>query len=387
MRYLQIQIKGYRALADVTLELHPLTVMIGPNGCGKTSLLDVFQLLKEATHGQLEEALTTRGGLATLLSQTPDSQMSLEIGVKVDIASPRSSEPMYYSFTLRPNGGGYAITSERLKWDLDPSSSEPYLDIERKDKPLRHLSLLSDPIIPRNAPRNVDPATVAIRENQYLADCLAKTLYLSSLDIDSRAPIRLPQTLIPVTYPGQNGELLYAALYNIRESRVSRSSYERIEDTLRLAFPDFDRLELPVVGGGQITLRWYSRYQKGTAHFYPNQLSEGTLRFLWLITTLLSPEPPPLILIDEPEISLHPELLKILAALLQDASARTQILVATHSSDLIRWLQPDEVVVIDKVDGKAAFTWASDPSLNLGEWLKEYTLRDLWLMGNLDGRP
>ncbi len=140
-----------------------------------------------------------------------------------------------------------------------------------------------------------------------------------------------------------------------------------------------------MVGGGQITLAWYEKNL--TLPLYPNQLSEGTLRFLWLTTILLSPEPPPLILIDEPEVSLHPELLKILAALLQDASVRAQILAATHSSDLIRWLQPDEVVVIDKVDGKATFTWANDPTLNLSEWLKEYTLSELWLMGNLGGRP
>jgi predicted ATPase len=94
-----------------------------------------------------------------------------------------------------------------------------------------------------------------------------------------------------------------------------------------------------------------------------------------------------LILIDEPEVSLHPELQKILAALLQDASARTQIIVATHSPELIRWLQPDEVVVIDKFDGQSQFTWASDPALDLEAWLKEYTLADLWYMGTLGGRP
>ncbi|MBN1815560.1 MAG: AAA family ATPase, partial [Anaerolineae bacterium] len=95
--------------------------------------------------------------------------------------------------------------------------------------------------------------------------------------------------------------------------------------------------------------------------------------------------PPPVLLIDEPEVSLHPELLKLLAALLQDASASSRIVVATHSPDLIRWLEPSEVLVADKEEGVTRFTRADE--LNLDEWLAEYTLRDLWLMGNLGGRP
>jgi predicted ATPase len=74
-----------------------------------------------------------------------------------------------------------------------------------------------------------------------------------------------------------------------------------------------------------------------------------------------------------------------LAALLQDASARGAIIVATHSPDLIRWLEPEEVLIADKEDGATRFTWADQ--LDLAEWLDEYTLRDLWLMGNLGGRP
>jgi predicted ATPase len=118
---------------------------------------------------------------------------------------------------------------------------------------------------------------------------------------------------------------------------------------------------------------------------YPNQLSEGTLRFLWLITTLLAPPPPAVMLLDEPEVSLHPELLKLLAAVLQDASARSQVVVATHSPDLIRWLRPEEVLIGDKEEGRTRFTWAD--ALDLEEWLADYTLRDLWLMGTLGGRP
>src|SRR5207253_10009566 len=97
---------------------------------------------------------------------------------------------------------------------------------------------------------------------------------------------------------------------------------------------------------------------------YMHQLSEGTLRFLWLATLLQSPGLTALTLLDEPEVSLHPELLSLLADLLREASQRTQVIVATHSDRLIRFLQPDEVVVMDSAeDGTATLTWAD--KLNL----------------------
>jgi len=138
-----------------------------------------------------------------------------------------------------------------------------------------------------------------------------------------------------------------------------------------------------VVGAGQVTLAWYERNLRNP--LFPNQLSEGTLRFLWLTTILLSPSAPALTLMDEPEVSLHPELLKLLAALLQDVSASRQIMVATHSPDLIHWLEPEEVLVVEKIDGQTSVTGAD--KMDIEGWLEEYTLSDLWRMGNLGGRP
>jgi predicted ATPase len=152
---------------------------------------------------------------------------------------------------------------------------------------------------------------------------------------------------------------------------------------LQLAFPGFTHLDFPLVGAGQATMTWYDDYLSNP--LFPGELSEGTLRFLWLITILLSSNPAPVTLIDEPEVSLHPELLKILAGVLQDASTRTQLIIATHSTDLIRWLQPDEILVVDKIEGETQVTWAD--SLNLESWLEEYTLGELWVMGTLGGRP
>ncbi len=110
------------------------------------------------------------------------------------------------------------------------------------------------------------------------------------------------------------------------------------------------------------------------------------MRFLWLVTLLQSPGLTAVTLIDEPEVSLHPELLSLLADLMREASQHTQLIVATHADRLVRFLNPDEVVVMDVAeDGTAGTIWASE--FDLEEWLKEYTLDEAWRLGRMGGRP
>ena len=202
-----------------------------------------------------------------------------------------------------------------------------------------------------------------------------------AIDVSARSPVRLPQQLQPSTLPGENGEDLFSCLYYLREEQ--RQRFEAIEDTLRAAFPRFNHLELRVVAAGTVALGWCER---GVSRpFYMNQLSEGTIRFLWLATLLQSPGLTALTLIDEPEISLHPELLSLLADLLREASRHSQIIVATQSDRLISFLEPDEVVTMNtSEDGLTELAWADQ--LDLGKWLDEYTLDELWHNGRIGAR-
>jgi predicted ATPase len=185
----------------------------------------------------------------------------------------------------------------------------------------------------------------------------------------------------PATLPGRNGEELVSCLFYLRETE--RNRFEAIEDTLRAAFPRFDRLDFPPVAAGTLALAW--RDTGFSKPFYMHQLSEGTLRFLWLATLLQSPGLTALTLLDEPEVSLHPELLSLLADMLREASSRTQLVVATHSDRLIRFLQPKEIVVMDAdEDGMSTLKWADD--LDLGAWLQDYSLDELWSNGRLGAR-
>jgi len=387
MRIVNLSVQGYRSLVDVSVQLHPLNVLIGPNGSGKTSVLEVIQILKFAMMEEgLTEALQKQGGTTAVLSRVPNGPDRLKIELAVDAESDKSQEPMCYRFEVAPRGTGHVIPCEQLEWQWDPEADKPFRYIDAHYDHIRYVD-------PETAHRWVEPtwdhhaSELALaqmprmyKEPQDLRSTLRKTSVFSFLDVRQRAVVRLSQPLTPTTLPGPNGENLYSALYNLRAGH--HDVYDRLEGFLRLGFPGFRQLEFPVVGAGQVTMTWDQ--EELTNPLYPTELSEGTLRFLWLATVLLSPDPSPITLIDEPEVSLHPELLKLLAELLQDAAVRGQLIVATHSSDLVRWLQPDEVLVLDKVDGRTQFAWAD--AMDLTEWLKEYSLSELWLMGTLGGR-
>lgn len=170
-------------------------------------------------------------------------------------------------------------------------------------------------------------------------------------------------------------------LYYLREGNHER--YEAIEDTLKAAFPSFESLSFPPVAAGMLTMTWKDRNFKKP--FFMQELSEGTLRFVWLVSLLQSPGLSTITMIDEPEVSLHPELLSLLADLMREAANRTQLIVATHSDSFIRFLEPTDVVVMDSDDdGNTTTAWGD--SLDLDEWLKDYSLDEVWRMGRMGGR-
>jgi predicted ATPase len=201
------------------------------------------------------------------------------------------------------------------------------------------------------------------------------------LDVGPRSRVKLPQQMKPTQLPGKDGEDLAPFLYYLRET--DRDRFETIEDSLRTAFPEFESLSFPPVAAGMLAMAWKVKSFKKI--LYANQLSEGTLRFLWLTALLQSPGLSAITMIDEPEVSLHPELLNLLAELLREASKRTQIIVATHSDRLIRFLEPKEVLVMDITkDGYAEAVWAD--TLDLEKWLAEYSLDEVWRIGRMGGR-
>ncbi len=149
--------------------------------------------------------------------------------------------------------------------------------------------------------------------------------------------------------------------------------------------PYFDDFDFPITEGGpesRVRLRWRKR---GTDYiFSPGHFSDGTIRFLCLAAALLQPDPPTTIVLDEPELGLHPEALSIFGGLARSASAHTQIILATQSPVLLNEFEPEQIITVDLAGGATQFNRLD--AEKLADWLKEFTVGELWQKGTIQGR-
>ncbi len=372
-----LRVRGFRRLYDVDFDLRPMMVMIGANGVGKTSILDAVSLLSASASGNLNAELSALGGIGSLLTRGIADSVGFDISMEVP-----GRNPLNYSLELQPQGNGYQIAREELSQDR--GSQEPF----------KHITTAGARIWYHDGKRLVSPSwdfeveesalsqvPKMFREPEEFRKVLSTATRYHVLDVGPRALVKLPQPMKPAVLPGADGEDLVPLLYSLREGDNSR--FEAIVDTLHAAFPTFEALSFPPVAAGTLAMTWKDKcFDKP---LYMNELSEGTLRFLWLASLLQSPSLSTVTMIDEPEISLHPELLSLLADLMREASTRTQLIVATHSDRLIRFLEPQEVLVMDSAeDGQTTATWANQ--LDLEKWLADYTLDEIWRMGRMGGR-
>jgi predicted ATPase len=378
-----LRISGFRRLSDVSLPLKTLNVLIGANGSGKTSLLDCLSLLAASASGNLAESVSNLGGYSSLRTSLSGwSGGDTEFELKRNTAS---GEVLKYQLRIAPKGVDFSIEEEILSQDR--GQEKPFLHITASRGNIQYF----DSVEKRRLVRptwDLNPLESALSqvpkmfsEPEEFRKNLAYSTHYHVLDVSPTAPVRLPQQMRTAHLPGKDGETLVSCLYMIRETDEDR--FDLIQDTLRAGFPNFERLNFPPVAAGTLAMTWKDR--TSDSPFYMHQLSEGTLRFLWLVTLLHSNYLPSVTMIDEPEVSLHPELLSVLADLFRDASNRTQLIVATHSDRLVRFLTPDEVITTNmELDGTTTLQWGTE--FDLDEWLKDYTLDQLWGMGRLGGR-
>jgi len=383
-KFNQINIAGYRRLFEIKdLQMRPLTVMIGANGAGKTSFLEIFSLLSASADGRLKDRISQLGGFSSLVTIGAADNITF----KIDIEN-ASHESLNYNLTLAIEGLSYAITNEVLS-QKPSGNGKPFKYIDSNGKNIKYWNIEDEKLLQPNWEYKFSETALSqvprmYKESEHLRKQLASCTYYSAyaLNLEFNSPIRLPQKMEPANHPGNKGENLVSCLYSLRET--DRSRFEVIEDTLAVAFPGFKRLNFPPVATGALTMTWED--DNFSKPFDMTQLSEGKLRFLWLITLLYSSELTAITLIDEPEVSLHPQLLNVLSDVLREASQHTHLIIATHSDRLIRFLEPQEVLILDIDKGMTSMTWGDSEKLDLYTWLKDYSLDELWNMGQMGGR-
>ncbi len=379
-RFENISVRGFRRLQNIDLEMRNLIVMIGANGSGKTSFLDILSILAASASGNLQNLLQLKGGLNEILTIGKVQELEIEISMQV-----LDEQPLMYSLTLSPKGLSYEVKDESLTQQRDPSRTEPFKYIESQGLNIKYFQEGSGLLRPNWEHNPLETSLSQVpkmyTEPENLRKSLASCTYYGALDVSEKSPIRLPQAMRPAKLPGASGENLVSCLYDLRET--DRDRFEMVENIISAAFPDFERLNFPPVAAGTMSMTWTDR--NFSQPFYVHELSEGTLRFLWLVALLQSQTLTTVTLLDEPEVSLHPELLRHLVYLMREASKHTQLIVATHSDRLIRFLEPHEVLVCDLEEGEAKMRWAD--TLNLDKWLEDYSLDQVWEMNVMGGRP
>lgn len=362
-----------------------MMVLIGANSVGKSSLLEAWSLIAASAEGKLQQIVSQMGGFNAILSNGTTDPLKLALTMPVV-----GYDPINYELELTQEGSGFQITHEQLaqfqlKGDRKPS--KPFLFIQSERNYVNYYDPGDNKLMTPTWEHDDRESALSqvpklfVNPERFRRTLSSTTLY-HVLDVGAKAPVRLPQPMRPAILPGSNGEDLTSALFSLSQTNPDR--YERIEDILRAGFPTFEKLVFPPVAAGTLALGW--KDEKFKQPFYMNQLSEGTLRFLWLVTLLQSPGLPEVTMIDEPEVSLHPELLELFVEVARDASLRTQLIIATHHDRLVRFLKPEEILVMDTdEDGWTRGTWGDE--LDLEAWGQEYALDELWRLGRLGGRP
>jgi len=400
-----IKIEGFRSFKKVELEMPRLAVLIGPNGGGKSNLLDLLTLMAEAGRGELAVGINKRGGFRNIALGFDSSQevraefrfrkLPVQVpqppSLQMSEASDKKPYDIRFSVGLRGLGGNFRVWEENLRVE-SPDDASLSLGIVDRQAGMTEFRWSSGPdpqIVERKSVQDLELAIFQVRDpNKYavpyaVLQQLQEWTFYRDIDVGPQSPVRQPAMIRSGIRLLPNGANLFSALYSIREKHPD--DWEEILEIVKTAYPDFLNLRVPAEGGdGRILLRWFEQHYEKEG-ISANLLSDGTMKLLCLIAILKSPDPPPLICIDEPELGLHPDWIELVAELMQDAAMRTQVIVATHSPHIVAKMKPEQVIVAEKENGESRLEQLS--AEHLEKWLKDFNLAELWLAGEIGGRP
>ena len=359
-----ITVQGFKSIESVEeLAIGPLTVLIGPNGSGKTNFVGVFSFLNAVREGRLQEYVVKAGGADKVLHFGSDATSRLHVRISFQQGVNQ------YEVDFEPNGADELLVV---------SENGYFWDKQRYSKP--DVSVLGT--AGREAAiRRPDVKGIARHVQRHLSSWRLYHFH----DTSAGSPLKKTADVNDNRHLRPNGANLAPFLHFLREKH--KDAYRFIVGTIRQVAPFFRdfTLEPQRLNPDKIRLEW--RHEGTDAYFDAAQLSDGTLRFMALATLFLQPTEyrPSVIVVDEPELGMHPSAITLLAELMKQASTESQVIVSTQSSLLLDHFEPEEVLVADRVEGATHFTRLESPRLE--SWLENYSLGQLWEKNELGGRP
>lgn len=359
-----ITIRGFKSIASAEVELGQLNVVIGPNGSGKSNFIGAFSFLHAIREGQLQDYVSRAGGAEKVLHFS--SRITREVFVRVSF----QERVNQYDITLVPTASDSLLPSLEYVyfWEDKEKYSEPYFEL-----------------LPRYGQEAGISNPKAVKTADWIRAHLGSWRLYHFHDTSFSSPMRKTADVNDNRFLRPDASNLAAFLHFL--SQKHETSYSLIRSTVQRVAPFFDDFTMApeALNPDKIRLEW--RHRGSDAYFDAASLSDGTLRFIALATLFLQPEQlrPSIILIDEPELGLHPYAITMLASLVKQAAARTQVIISTQSSLLLDHFDPEDVLVADRRDESTQFS-RLDPK-QLAHWLEDYSLGQLWEKNELGGRP
>ena len=353
----RITIEGFKSIQSLEdFELGHLNVLVGANGAGKSNFVDFFRLLRAMSEERLHSFVGENGTADSFLFNGPK--------VTEKISGRLVFGPNQYQFELRPTVTGEFLVGHEV---VGPKDGPRHFKVTIGGGLESELRALED------------------EQSKFAHESISSWVVYHFHDTSSTAAMRRRGGSVrDFRELRSDAGNIAAFLYRLKQTVPER--YEQIRYYVQLIAPYLDDFLLEPEQSGQaelIRLEW--KQKGGSMPMQPFQFSDGTIRFICLATALLQPTPTATIVIDEPELGLHPFALNLLASMLRQVSAQTQIIVSTQSATLLDTFEPEEVIVVDRADGASRFRRLEPEPLK--DWLLDYSLGQLWQKNVINGSP
>lgn len=353
----QVIIKGFRSFKDLDIELRDLNVLIGANGSGKSNFVGFFVMIQQLLEQNLQRYVAKQGG--------PDPLMYFGRKVTDKIVGKMFFGNNGYNFDLEPTKDNRLIFGEEnFWWNM---KGDHWIGAGHEESKANSSEAKSTKIY------------------DYVVPAMKQWRVYHFHDTSDTAKVKLLHGINDNEYLRPDASNLAAFLFRLKKNHTQE--YSKIVKTIRLVAPYFGdfHLRANVDNSKQIELEWTEIGQD--VPFSGHALSDGTLRFICLTTVLLQPEKfkPALILIDEPELGLHPFAINLLASLVKSAAKTRQMIISTQSVELLDEFDIDDILVADRSEDGS--TLSRPDKADLKDWLDEYSVGELWCKNLLGGRP
>jgi predicted ATPase len=350
-----IEIQGFKSIKIMQLELKPINVFIGSNGAGKSNFISFFKMLHAIFNMQLQRYV---------MEEKTDNilyfgrKMTESMFGKLIFTEDGQNNNAYWFKLAQTKEGGLYIATEASGFNISKNDNrEGYNCFSNNDE-----SIIPESNSFRN---NFLKRYLSNIQTYHFHDTSATSMLRRECDINDNDSLKT------------DGRNLPAFLYYLQEEHPK--VFKRLVKTINQIAPYIDRfiLQPKKLNKNEIELRWV---EKGDldSNFSAYQFSDGTLRFIALATVLMQPEPPAVIVIDEPELGLHPQAIQKLAGLIKLASNKTQLIISTQSVNLVDSFKPNDIVTVDRsiIENQSIFKRLDEYKLK--GWLEEHTLGELW---------